>query len=99
MLALRRAGESELEKLRQIFLKAETDIINEIGRLRSMGNVDYHAVAALLQSGGQPGDIGEDAARAAARLGCAAAGLSTQRPGGIASVPTEEELLAAISGY
>lgn len=36
-----------LERLREIFLKAETDIINEIGRLRSMGNVDYHAVAAL----------------------------------------------------
>ena len=92
MPTLRRAGETELEKLRQIYLKAETDIINEIGRLRSMGNVDYHAVAALLQNGAQPGDIGEDAARAAA-------GLSTQRPGGIASVPTEEELLAAISGY
>lgn len=55
------------------------------------------AVAALLQNGGR--DIGKDAARAAARFGCAAAGLSTQRPGGIASVPTEEELLAAISGY
>lgn len=37
----------ELEKLIALFLKAETDIINEIGRLRSMGNVDYHAVAAL----------------------------------------------------
>lgn len=37
----------ELEKLIQIFLKAETDIINEIGRLRSQGLVDYHAVAAL----------------------------------------------------
>ena len=46
MPTLRRAGEAELERLRQIFLKAETDIINEIGRLRSMGNVDYHAVAA-----------------------------------------------------
>lgn len=33
--------------MRKIFLKAETDIINEIGRLRSLGNVDYHAVAAL----------------------------------------------------
>lgn len=39
--------ERELEKLIQIYLKAETDIINEIGRLRSMGLVDYHAVAAL----------------------------------------------------
>lgn len=37
----------ELERLIRLFLKAETDIINEIGRLRSMGNVDYHAVAAL----------------------------------------------------
>ena len=48
MPALKRApNEAELQKLIQIYLKAETDIINEIGRLRSMGNVDYHAVAAL----------------------------------------------------
>lgn len=37
----------ELERLISIYLKAETDIINEIGRLRSQGLVDYHAVAAL----------------------------------------------------
>ena len=43
----RTPNEKELQKLIQIFLKAETDIINEIGRLRSQGNVDYHAVAAL----------------------------------------------------
>ena len=43
----RASSEAELEQLIQIYLKAETDIINEIGRLRSMGNVDYHAVAAL----------------------------------------------------
>ena len=48
MPTLKRApGDKELEKLIAIFLRAETDIINEIGRLRSMGNVDYHAVAAL----------------------------------------------------
>lgn len=48
MPVIKRApNEEELEKLRRIFLKAETDIINEIGRLRSMGLVDYHAVAAL----------------------------------------------------
>jgi hypothetical protein len=35
------------EKLIAIFLKAETDIINELGRLRSSGLVDYHAKAAL----------------------------------------------------
>lgn len=40
-------NERELEKLIALFLQAETDIINEIGRLRSLGLVDYHAVAAL----------------------------------------------------
>lgn len=43
----RAPNERELEKLIAIFLKAETDIINEIGRLRSLGLSDYHAVAAL----------------------------------------------------
>lgn len=48
MSTLNRApNEKELQKLIQIFLKAETDIINEISRLRSMGLIDYHAVAAL----------------------------------------------------
>lgn len=37
----------ELGRLIAIYLKAETDIINEIGRLRSQGLVDYHAVASL----------------------------------------------------
>lgn len=41
------SSEKELEKLIQVFLKTETDIINEIGYLRSKGLVDYHAVAAL----------------------------------------------------
>lgn len=36
-----------LRKLIALYLQAETDIINEIGRLRSRGLVDYHAVAAL----------------------------------------------------
>ena len=43
----RAPNERELEKLIAIFLKAETDIINEIGRLRSLGLTDYSAVAAL----------------------------------------------------
>lgn len=48
MAQIQRApNEKEVEKLISIFLRAETDIINEIGRLRSLGNVDYHAVAAL----------------------------------------------------
>ena len=48
MPTLNRApNERELEKLISIFLKAETAIINEIGRLRSSGLADYSAVAAL----------------------------------------------------
>lgn len=48
MPTLNRApNERELEKLIALFLRAETAIINEIGRLRSMGNADYHVVAAL----------------------------------------------------
>ena len=43
----RAPNEKELEKLISVFLKAETAIINEIGRLRSQGLADYHAVAAL----------------------------------------------------
>lgn len=48
MPTLNRApNEREIQKLISIYLRAETDIINEIGRLRSQGLVDYHAVAAL----------------------------------------------------
>lgn len=44
---MRASAKAEQEKLIALFLQAETDIINEIGRLRSKGNVDYHAQAAL----------------------------------------------------
>ena len=48
MPTLNRApNEKELQKLISIFLKAETDIINEIGRLRSQGLTDYSVVATL----------------------------------------------------
>lgn len=43
----RATSKEELEKLIELFLRAETAIINEIARLRAQGNVDYHAVAAL----------------------------------------------------
>lgn len=48
MPTLNRApNERELEKLIALFLRAETAIINEIGRLRSSGLADYSQVAAL----------------------------------------------------
>lgn len=42
-------ADKELQRMIQLYLKAETDIINEIGRLRSLGLVDYHAEAALAR--------------------------------------------------
>lgn len=39
----------ELQKLREIFLQAENDLIAELGRLRSRGLVDYHTEAALAR--------------------------------------------------
>lgn len=35
--------------LQQIYRRAETDIINELARLRSRGLIDYHAVSTLLR--------------------------------------------------
>ena len=40
-------ADRELRRLIDLYLQAETDIINEIGRLRFLGLVDYHAEAAL----------------------------------------------------
>ena len=37
----------ELKRLIDLYLQAETDIVNEIARLRSRGLADYHAEAAL----------------------------------------------------
>ena len=55
MAAVRQApNEEELERLREIFLKAETGIINKIGRLRSAGNVDYHRRSTWLATGTPP---------------------------------------------
>ena len=40
-------AERELRRLIELFLRAETDIINEIARFRSQGLIDYSSVAAL----------------------------------------------------
>ena len=40
-------AERELQRLIELYLRAEVEIVNEIGRLRSRGLVDYHAQAAL----------------------------------------------------
>ena len=45
----RRPPSEELQRLIAAFLKAETDIVNEIARLRQRGLADYHAEAALAR--------------------------------------------------
>jgi fructokinase len=48
----------------------------------------------LLQFGKGPEDLAEDELREITRFACAAAGLSTEHPGGISSVPGLETVLA-----
>ena len=53
------------------------------------------AVYGLLQSGRQPEDLEEAELREIVSFACAAAGLSTTRPGGISSIPEREAVLRA----
>ena len=53
------------------------------------------AMYGLLQSGRQPEDLEEAELREIVSFACAAAGLSTTRPGGISSIPEREAVLRA----
>ena len=55
------------------------------------------AVRKVLQIGKRPEELTEAELRETVRFACAAAGLSTTRPGGISSVPEEEEVLARLA--
>jgi fructokinase len=56
------------------------------------------AVWKLLQLGKAPQMLTEEELRDAVRFACTSAGLSTTRSGGISSVPSYEEVLAAMNG-
>ena len=55
------------------------------------------AVRKVLQTGKCPEELNEAELREAVRFACAAAGLSTTRPGGISSVPEPEEVNARLA--
>lgn len=55
------------------------------------------AVWKVLQTGKRPEELNEAELREAVRFACTAAGLSTTKPGGISSVPEEEEVLARLA--
>ncbi len=54
------------------------------------------AVHALLDSGKAPQDLDEETLRRAVSFACAAAGLSTMKPGGISSVPALEDVMRSM---
>ena len=55
------------------------------------------AVWKVLQTGKRPEELNEAELRESVHFACTAAGLSTTRPGGISSVPEEEEVLARLA--
>ena len=55
------------------------------------------ALYKLLQTGKQPETLSEAELRAIVAYACTAAALSTEKPGGISSVPEEAEVLAALA--
>lgn len=55
------------------------------------------AVWKVMQTGKRPEELNEAELREAVRFACTAAGLSTTKPGGISSVPEEEEVLARLA--
>ena len=55
------------------------------------------AVRKVLQTGKCPEELNEAELREAVRFACTAAGLSTTKPGGISSVPEEDEVLARLA--
>lgn len=54
------------------------------------------AVFKLLESGKAPQELGDFELQAITRFACTAASLSTQRPGGVSSVPQLQEVLACL---
>ena len=55
------------------------------------------AVFKLLETGKAPGELTGEELDAVVRFACTAAGLSTQRPGGISSVPAYEDVIGRMS--
>lgn len=74
------------------------DSLNNIRPADTTGAGDIFggsAMYGLLQSGKQPEDLEEAELREIVSFACAAAGLSTTRPGGISSIPEREAVLRA----
>ena len=81
---------------------------NAIGRVPGLKNVQVvdttgagdifggSALWKLLQLGKAPEDLTEGEMASIARFACTAASLSTQKPGGVSSVPTYEEVLTRV---
>ena len=71
-------------------------VIDTTGAGDIFGGAALSRILNAMEEGKQPGELGAPELREIVRFACAAAGLSTTRPGGISSVPEYEEVLAVM---
>ena len=71
-------------------------VIDTTGAGDIFGGAALSRILSAMEEGKQPGELGAPELTQIVRFACAAAGLSTTRPGGISSVPEYEEVLAAM---
>ena len=71
-------------------------VIDTTGAGDIFGGSALSRILGAMEAGKQPGELTAGELTEIVRFACAAAGLSTTRPGGISSVPEYEEVLAAM---
>ena len=71
-------------------------VIDTTGAGDIFGGAALSRILSAMEEGKQPGELGAPELTQIVRFACAAAGLSTTRPGGISSVPEYEEVLTAM---
>ena len=71
-------------------------VIDTTGAGDIFGGAALSRILNAMEAGAQPGELTAPELTDIVRFACAAAGLSTTRPGGISSVPEYEEVLAAM---
>ena len=71
-------------------------VIDTTGAGDIFGGAALSRILNAMEAGAQPGELSDPELTEIVRFACAAAGLSTTRPGGISSVPEYEEVLAAM---
>ena len=71
-------------------------VIDTTGAGDIFGGAALSRILNAMEAGAKPGELTGGELTEIVRFACAAAGLSTTRPGGISSVPEYEEVLAVM---